>query len=179
MVIPWTARAALVAVAVCGGCGHRSTGQAACPPLEVTIDGTPVPAPTFGLAYGRRGEGLVVQVFNHDGVTCDELQAQRRGGFRDPPAGETMVGAWADGAAPAPTGVVFSSNTDLRVTRTAAGARLVTVVSSPTGPGAPVALCIPDVVHIPLGGGDVGELPARPAAEVRGLLVGRYCPPPR
>lgn len=168
----------VVAVGLGAGCGRRASAPAGCPPLEVKVDGKPLAVPTVGLAYAGRDDALAVAVFNHEGVTCDELYEQQRSGFRDVPAGELMVGAWAGAAEPAATGVTFSSTTDPPAHRSRAGAKLVTVESAVRDAGGRVALCIPAVVQIPLGGGDTGALPAHPAAEIRGLLVGRYCPRP-
>jgi hypothetical protein len=174
-------RAPLVALALIAACKRGSTNLPACPPLQVKFNGKPLTAPTHGLALVEPSGAVLVEMFNHENVTCGELYARKAGGVRDVPDGEVSVGAWAGAREPAPTGVTFNSNTDLHVQRSLAGHLSVAVTTPPARAGEHIALCVRQVVTIPLGDVQPDGTPRGAAleAEITGTIDGKVCPPPR
>ncbi len=172
-------RALLVVVLeLIAACSKGSINGTACPPLQVSVDGRPVAAPTYGLAWVGSGSDVAVEMFNHDGVACDELYLRRDGGRRDIPVDEVSVGAWARDKEPRPTGVSFSSNTNLHTERTVAGKLPVEIIALPDHANDRIALCVHEAVTIPLGPTQPNGVAPYPEAQIIGTIEGRYCPPP-
>lgn len=171
-------RALLAIVLIGGGCERAPHDEPACPPLAVVLDGKPLAAPTYGIAWSEPRGSIAVEMFNHDGVTCDDVYARIASG-RIMPEGELGVGAWTGGRPPMATGVSFGESAELHVDRSAGGAAVgVDVIARPERAGDRAVLCVRKPVTIELGDAVGGALPAHPAVEIAGTLAGRYCPPP-
>lgn len=171
--------AVLAIVALAAGCERASHDAPACPPLAVVLDGKPLPAPRYGLAWSGSDGAIAVEMFDHDGVTCDELYARIAHG-RTMLAGELGVGAWSGDKPPMATAVSFGINAELHVERSVSGPDVVVdVIARPGRAGDRAALCVRRPVTIQLGEAEGGALPEHPAVEIVGTLAGRYCPPPR
>jgi hypothetical protein len=137
------------------GAAQAGAADIDCPPLEVAIDGTPVPGLDHAYAFSDPSTGgYGVQVFNHE-ATCAEVLA----GSRDVPPDEVEVRAFIEeGATRGAVGVGSKTNY----------VQGIELVRKPAKEGDLTAICVSDAKWTAgFGGGTTYE--------IRGLFSASYC----
>lgn len=157
-----------ISALVAGGCSKQDdkpagAAAAACKPLSVSVDGTPLAAMPNGLARSNNMNGDIsyeVHVFDHDKATCDELLGKSG---RSVPEGEVSVRAWAGGAGSMGRGVGLGAHAQM-------GVDVALVSAKPKAMGDRVKLCVNNVSFTPQIGAEKGK-----TVVMNGLVEGAYC----
>ena len=151
----------VVVVAACAKKDGATGG--ACKDLSVTVDGTPLPALSKGLAKANDMNGDVsyeVQLFNHDKATCDDM-LNKSG--RQVPENEISVRAFAAGAGMTGKGVAIDAHTQM-------GGAVTLASDKPKAVGDVVKVCVDNVSFKPVAGKYKDK-----QVVVNGLFQGTYC----
>lgn len=158
----------VIATLLAAGCSKKDdkaggASAAACKPLTVTVDGTPLAAMPNGLAKSNNMNGDIsyeVHAFDHAKTTCEDM-LNKSG--RTVPEGEVSVRAWAGGAGSMGKGVGIGAHAQM-------GVDVKLVSGRPKASGDVVKLCVNHVSFTPQVGAEKGK-----TVVMNGLVEGTYC----
>lgn len=141
-----------------GGEASQTSAGESCPPLKITVGGSPVAVPHGFAVRTARPNGFQIELYNHDKVTCDAMLKSSR--TVEPGETEVRVLASDDG-----------SYNVIGVDAYTHAAVEAQIVKKGAAPNDDVAICVPKEVTFTPNAGTAKDK----AVTVQGLFQGKFC----